>query len=76
MVHSILIFVVRTQQISSDIRNFVCQEKSKIKIFSSFSAIKLCFVINVLNNKRITGILLNLVEYSPILAISAYGLFG
>ena len=32
-----------------------------IKITSSFSAINLCFVINVLNNKTI--ILLNLVEY-------------
>ena len=60
MIHSI--FVVRTQQISCDIRNIVCRgENGKIKIVSSFSAIKTCFVVNVLNNKTI--VLLNLVEY-------------
>ena len=41
-------------------------KNSKIKIVSSFSAIKLCFVISVFNNKMI--ILLNLVEYPLILA--------
>ena len=46
----------------------------EIKIASSFSAINLCFVINVLNNKTI--ILLNLAEYRLILANSAYGLVG
>ena len=46
----------------------------QIKIASSFSAINLCFVINVLNNKTI--ILLNLAEYHLILANSAYGLVG
>ena len=35
---------------------------------------KLCFVINVLNNKTI--ILLNLAEYRLILANSAYGFVG
>ena len=35
---------------------------------------KLCFVINVLNNKTIT--LLNLADYRLILANSAYGRFG
>ena len=44
----------------------------QIKIASSFPAINLRFVINVLNNK--TTILLNLVEYRLILANSAYGL--
>ena len=39
-----------------------------------FSAIKLCFVINVLNNKTIVP--LNLAEYRLILANSAYGLVG
>ena len=46
----------------------------QIKSASSFSAINLCFVINVLNNKTI--ILLNLAEYRLILANSAYGLVG
>ena len=46
----------------------------QIKIASSFSAVNLCFVINVLNNKTI--ILLNLAEYHLILANSAYGLVG
>jgi len=46
----------------------------QIKTVSSFFAIRLCFVINVLNNKTI--ILLNLVEYRLILANSAYGLVG
>ena len=46
----------------------------QIKIASSFSAINLCFVINVLNNKTI--ILLNLAEYRLVLANSAYGLVG
>ena len=60
MVH--WIFVVRNQQISCDIRNFVCRGKNgKIKIVSSFPAIILCFLINALNNKTI--ILLNLAEY-------------
>ena len=50
MVH--LIFLARSQQISYDIRNSVCRgEKWENKDVSSFSAIKLCFVINVLNNK-------------------------
>ena len=44
----------------------------QIKIASRFSAINLCFVINVLNNKAI--ILLNLAEYRLILSNSAYGL--
>ena len=44
------------------------------KIASSFSAINLCFVINVLDNKTI--IVLNLAEYRLILANSAYGLVG
>ena len=38
------------------------------------SAIKLCIVIDVLNNKTI--ILLNLAKYRLILANSAYGLVG
>ena len=42
----------------------------KIKIVSSFSAIKLCFVINVLNNKTI--ILLNLAEYRPTASSAQY----
>ena len=57
--------VVRSLQISCNIRNFVCREKNdKIKILSS--AIKLCFVINVLNNKTIS-----LAEYPLILANKA-----
>ena len=43
----------------------------QIKIASSFSAINLCFVINVLNNKTI--ILLNLAEYRLILACGLVG---
>ena len=46
----------------------------QIKIASSFPAINLRFVINVLNNKTI--ILLNLAEYRLILANSAYDLVG
>ena len=52
------------------IRNFVSRgEKWQEKIVSSFSAIKLCFVINVLNNKTI--ILFSFAGYSLILANSA-----
>ena len=47
----------------------VREKNGKIKIISSFSAIKLCFVINVLNNKTI--ILLNVAEYLLILADEA-----
>ena len=50
----------------------VGEKNGKIKFVSSFSAIKQCFVINVLNNKTI--ILLNLAEYPLISANSAYGL--
>jgi len=39
-----------------------------------FKKVRSCFVIKLLNNKTI--ILLNLVEYRPILADSAYGLVG
>ena len=46
----------------------VGEKNGKIKIVSSFSAVKLCFVINVLNNKLI--ILLNLAE------CDAYGYLG
>ena len=46
----------------------------QIRIASSFSAINLYFVINLLNNKTI--ILLNLAEYRLILANSAYDLVG
>ena len=68
MVHSI--FVVRSQQISCDTRNFVCREENWQKnIVSSFSVIKLFFAINKFNNK--TVILLNLAEYLLILANSA-----
>ena len=51
----IVIFVARSQKIFWDISNFMgCQgEKWKIKIAGSFSAIKMCFVIIVLNNKAI-----------------------
>ena len=43
MVHSV--FIVRSQQISCDIHEFVCQVKKwQKKIISSFSGIKLCFV--------------------------------
>ena len=41
----------------------VGEKNGKIKIVSSFRAVKLCFVINVLNNKTI--FLLNLAEYPP-----------
>ena len=74
MVH--WIFVIRSQLISCDIRNFMCQgeKNDKIKIVSIFSEIKLLFVINVLNNKTI--ILLNVAEYPLTLAKSSYGLAG
>ena len=74
MVH--WIFLVRSQQISCDIRKLVCRGKKngKIKIVSSFSAIKLYFVVNVLINKTI--VLLNLAEFHLVLATSAYGLVG
>ena len=52
----------------------VGEENGRIKIVSSFSAIKLCFVIYKLNNKTIT--LFNLVAYRLILANSPYGLVG
>ena len=57
-------FVARSQLVSRDIRNFMCQGEKwqNKKIVSSFSAIKLWFVIYVLNNKTI--ILLNLAESS------------
>ena len=61
------IFFVRTQQISCDIHILCVEEKN-----GNFS--KLCFVIDVLNNKTI--ILLNLSEYRLTLANSAYGLVG
>ena len=65
MVHSI--FVVRTRPVSRDLGNFFALEKNcKMYIVFRFSAIKLCLVINVLNNKTIT--LPNLVEFSLILA--------
>ena len=60
------IFVVRTKQISCDIRGFVSRRKIVV--------IPLCIAINVLHNKTI--ILLNLAEYRLILANSAYGLVG
>ena len=67
------IFVVRTQQISCDMRNFVCRGKNgSFSSFFSNKRSKLCFVINVLTNK--TSILFNLAEYRLILANSAYGL--
>ena len=45
-------------------------------IISSFSGNKLCFVINVLNNKTII-ILLNIVEYPLVfIANSAHSLVG
>ena len=50
------------------------EKNGKMKIVSSFSSIKLCFVINVLNNK--TVIPLSLAEYGLILANSAYGLIA
>ena len=67
------IFVVRTQHISCDIRKFVCRRENW-RIFQLFynNRRKLCFVVNVLNNKTI--ILLNLVEYRMILSNPAYGL--
>ena len=71
--HGALTFVVRSQQISRDIRQILCgggEKLGKIKIVSSSSAIKLRFVINVLKNKTI--IMLNLVEYPLILANAAY----
>ena len=52
----------------------VGKKNGKIKVVSSFSAIKLCFVSNALNNKTI--ILLNLVEYSQIWGNLAYCLVG
>ena len=52
----------------------VGEKNGEIRIVSNFSAIKLYFVINVLNNK--TMILLNLAKYPLILANSAYGLLG
>ena len=63
-----------TQATDPDIRNFVCQgDNSKIKIVSSFSVIKQCFVIKAFNNKQLSC-LLNLAEYPMTLANSAYGL--
>ena len=47
------IFVVRTQRISCDVRNFVCQRK--MVVFTAFfpnKHRKLCFVIKVLNKKK------------------------
>ena len=52
----------------------VAEKNGKIKIAPSFSAIKLCFVINKLNNK--TNTLLNVREYPPIWTNSSYGLVG
>ena len=52
----------------------VKEKNGKIKIISSFSVIKLCFVINLLNNKTI--IPLNLAKYPKISASSDYGLVG
>ena len=46
--------------------SYVWEKNGKMKIVSSIFTIKLCFVINVLNNKTI--ILLNLKEYPVILA--------
>ena len=46
---------------SINVISCVVEKNGKIKIVSSFSKIKLCFVINVLNNKTI--IPLNLAEY-------------
>ena len=73
------IFVMRTQRISCEIRSFV--QRRKMIVFPAFffqrkkiKRRKLCFVINVLNNKTI--ILLNFAEYRLILAHSAYGLVG
>ena len=55
----------------------VGEKNVKIKIISSFSAIKLCFAIKVLNNKAIVLLnLLNLLEYPLVLAHSAYCLVG
>ena len=48
-------------------------ENGKIKIVTSFSVIRLCFVINVLNNNTVI-LLTRLAEYPQILANSAYGL--
>ena len=53
--------------------SFVGEKNGKIMIVSSFSAIKLFLVINMLNNNE-TIILLNLAEYPLILANSAFGL--
>ena len=50
----------------------VVERNGRVEIVSNFSAIKRCFVINVLNNKTI--ILLNLAEYHQILANSAFGI--
>ena len=69
-------FVVRTQRITCDIRDFVCRGEKWyfFQLFFFNKRRKLCskIVINVLNNKTI--ILLNLEEYRLILANSAYGL--
>ena len=66
----VVIISKTTKDLTSNQQAEIC--RVFIFFFSSFSAIKLCFVFNVLNNK--TVILLNLVEYPLILANSAYGL--
>ena len=48
--------------------SFIREKNGNIKIVSSLFAIKLCFVVNVLNNKTIT--LLNFAEHPLILANS------
>ena len=67
MVIARLMFVMRSQQISCDIRNFVRRGKN-----SSFFQLFFPINVNVLNNKTI--ILLSRAEYRLILANPAYGL--
>ena len=69
MVHSI--FVIRTQQMSCDIRNFACrgenwQTEDRIQLFCN----KTVLCIAVLNNKTI--VLLNLAEY-PLIQLKLVG---
>ena len=52
--------------------SWVGEKNGKINILSIFSAMQLCFGINLLNNKTITQ--LNVAEYPLILATKAYSL--
>ena len=75
MVITLFIFVLRTQQISCDILNFVCRgEKLAAFSFPASSEVNCCFLLNVLNNKTI--IQLNLAEYHVIFANLASVLVG